>query len=84
MRKYTHLLPCPEPSICKFLPEADKPLSSDNAAKDACAHAAATLGPIAEAKNATYKNFPLVSCKNSRNHTTKSVHLHQEILTISL
>lgn len=41
-RKYTNLLPCPAPSIC-----------SDNAAKDAWAQAAATLGPTAEAKKAT-------------------------------
>lgn len=36
-----------------MLPEADTPLSSDNAAKDAWAQAAATLGPTAEARNAT-------------------------------
>jgi hypothetical protein len=36
-----------------MLPEADKPFSSDNAAKDAWAQAAAILGPTAEAKKAT-------------------------------
>lgn len=53
----THLLLCPDPSICKILPEADTPLSSVNAAKDAWAQAAATLGPTAEARKATYKNI---------------------------
>ena len=36
-----------------MLPEADKPFSLDNAAKDAWAEAAAILGPTAEAENAT-------------------------------
>lgn len=54
--KNTYLLPCPDPSICDKLPEADKPWSSsERTAKDAWAQAAAILGPIAEARKATYK-----------------------------
>lgn len=56
---------CPDPS-CKLLPEADKPLSSDNAAKAAWAQDAATLGPTEEARKATYKNFPQVSWLRTR------------------
>ena len=55
----TYLCP-PDPS-CKLLPEADKPLSSDNTARAACAQDAATLGPTEEARKATYKVFAKVS-----------------------
>lgn len=43
--------------MCKILPEAEAPLSSVNAAKDAWAQAAATLGPTAEARKATFVNI---------------------------
>lgn len=48
--KHTHLLSCPGASICDVLPE----LSSDNTANAAWAQEAATLGPTAEAKKATF------------------------------
>lgn len=60
LQQRNHLCP-PDPS-CKLLPEADKPLSSDNTAKAAWAQDAATLGPTEEARKATYKDFPKVSC----------------------
>lgn len=58
--KRNHL--CPDPSICKILPEADTPLSSENTVNAAWAQDAATLGPTEEARNATYKHFQQVSC----------------------
>lgn len=52
VRKTIYLLAFTEPSIWNMLPE-EAALSSDNAAKDAWAHDAATLGPIADARKAT-------------------------------
>ena len=52
--KDTHLLPF------------DKPSSSERASKAACAHAAATLGPTAEVKNATWRMYTA-----SQNHINR-------------
>ena len=50
----THLLSWSGASICDVLPE----LFLDNAANAAWAQVAATLGPTAEAKKATFRMHP--------------------------
>lgn len=71
---YTYLLPSLGGSIC---PEAFWE-SSDNTVKAAWAHAAATLGPTAQARKETWWNFPTVDLQESNRVENKITFVYNE------